>query len=165
MKTYLCNAKVLYKNKLVNGLTVVIENGLISEITAVFLSPEKDSEIIDASEMYLCPGMIDIDFHGAFGKDTMNAGSHALNVLSNYCAEHGVTSFYPTTWSASAADVINAINNVKNNCKVLSGAQVLGVHIEGPYINTKYRGAQLPEKIRNPDAIEYQKWFDTGMVN
>ena len=164
MKTYISNAVLVTPHVKKNGVTVVIENEKIIEITSAPLRGENGSKLIDATGLLLCPGLIDIHFHGALGKDTMDANLQSLQLLSSYCAEHGVTAFYPTTWAAAPEDILLAINNVKENQSHVSGARVLGVHIEGPYISLKYRGAQLQSMIRNPQAEEFQKWFDSRVV-
>jgi N-acetylglucosamine-6-phosphate deacetylase len=164
MKTYITNGKLITPNLIINGSNVVIENGKIIEITTSTLKPEPGSLQINARDHFLSPGFIDIHFHGAMGKDTMDGKKSSLKVLSNYCAEHGVTSFYPTTWSASPEDIMLAINAVKESQNELPGAQALGMHIEGPYINANFRGAQLQSRIRDPRKNEYHQWFDSGVV-
>jgi N-acetylglucosamine-6-phosphate deacetylase len=164
MKTYILNANLITQNQIIKGQNVVIENGKIIEINSSLLKTESGSVQIQAKDSFLCPGFIDIHFHGALGKDTMDADIASLQVLSNYCAEHGVTSFYPTTWAARPADIMLAINNVKANQKKLTGAQALGMHIEGPYLNMNFKGAQLQSMIRNPIKKEYREWFDSGVV-
>ena len=164
MKAYISNAVLVTPHVKKNGVTVVIENEKIIEITSAPLRGERGSLLIDAAGLILCPGLIDIHFHGAMGKDTMDANLQSLQLLSSYCAEHGVTTFYPTTWAAVPEDIMLAINNVKENQCNVTGARVLGVHIEGPFIDLKYRGAQLQSMIRNPQAEEFQKWFDSGVV-
>jgi N-acetylglucosamine-6-phosphate deacetylase len=114
--------------------------------------------------MYVAPGLIDIHFHGALGKDVMDADPQSLLVMAQFCLEHGVTSFYPTTWSATPNDIFAAIGIVKEYQHLTSGAQIPGIHIEGPYINLEYRGAQLSSMIRTPDKQEFQRWFDSGIV-
>jgi N-acetylglucosamine-6-phosphate deacetylase len=164
MKTYIVDGNLITSDQKIKVMNVVIENGKIIEITDSAIKPEKDSLQINAKDNYVCPGFIDIHFHGAMGKDTMDGEMASLQVSSNYCAEHGVTSFYPTTWAASPDDILSAINNVKENQNKLNGAQALGMHIEGPYINVNYRGAQLQSMIRNPVDEEYHQWFDSGLV-
>ena len=80
----------------------------------------------------IVPGFIDIHFHGAMGRDAMDADFSSLQVMSNFCAQHGVTSYYPTTWSASQTDILDAIICIKEYQHKVHGAQILGVHIEGP---------------------------------
>jgi N-acetylglucosamine-6-phosphate deacetylase len=164
MKTYVLNATLINPMSRTAGVNVIIDDGRILEITTTAIRPEKGSVQIDATCLYLCPGLIDIHFHGAVGKDTMDGDLQSLQILSNYCAEHGVTSFYPTTWAASPDDILLAINNVRENKANLGGAQAMGVHIEGPYINVKHRGAQLQSMIRNPIKEEFLQWFDSGVV-
>jgi len=94
----------------------------------------------------------------------MDATPRFIQVVSAFCAEHGVTAWYPTTWSASREDIRAAIRNIKQNRSVATGAQILGVHLEGPCIDRQYRGAQLPDMIRPPDKAEYEDWFESGIV-
>jgi N-acetylglucosamine-6-phosphate deacetylase len=164
MKTYLLNGSLITSNQRVDGVNVVVENRKIIAVNRSKLEPEVDSIQIDATGKYICPGLIDIHFHGAMGKDAMDGSLESLQVCSDYCGQHGVTSFYPTTWAAAPEDIMLAINNVKENRDKLSGARALGMHIEGPYLNTEYRGAQLKSMVRNPQAVEYQRWFDSGVV-
>ena len=164
MKTFILNTKIITPSSRTDGVTVIVENGKILEITNAHLEPEPGSVQIEASNYFLCPGLIDTHFHGAMGKDTMDGDLHCLQVLSNYCAEHGVTSFYMTTWAASPEDILQAINNVKENRPKVTGAHIPGVHIEGPYINVKYRGAQLQSMVRDPNPMEFQQWFDSDIV-
>jgi N-acetylglucosamine-6-phosphate deacetylase len=164
MKTYILNTTLITPNKRIDGMNVVLENGRIIEISDGTIKPETGSLQIDGEDQYLCPGFIDVHFHGAMGKDAMDATPDSLQVLSNYCAEHGVTSFYPTTWAASAEDILMAIHNVKENQKALQAAQAIGVHIEGPYIHVKHKGAQLQSMIRKPSSEEFTRWFDSGVV-
>jgi N-acetylglucosamine-6-phosphate deacetylase len=120
--------------------------------------------VLDAHGLFIVPGFIDLHFHGAMGKDAMDADGTSLQVMSDFCAAHGVTSFYPTTWSASQSDILDAIICVKENKNKVHGAQILGVHVEGPYVDLKYRGAQSTGMIRIPDKSEYLPWFESGVV-
>ena len=164
MKTYINNGTVLTPEQRIEGATVIIENGKIIEISSLLPSGQEGNIQIDAEGSYVCPGFIDIHFHGALGKDTMDADEASLQLLSIYCADHGVTSFYPTTWSASPEDILRAIEVVKINQKSLRGAQALGVHIEGPFIDLEFRGAQLQSMIRPPVKKEYENWINSGVV-
>lgn len=164
MKIYISQVTLINPHSKTVDTDVLIENGSIQEITNHRLKPAKDDLQVDGRGMYLCPGFIDVHFHGALGKDTMDGDLHTLQILSNYCATHGVTSFYPTTWAATPEDIMLAINNVKTNGEGLPGAQVLGVHVEGPYVDVENRGAQMRSMIRTPVEDEYKHWFDSGVV-
>lgn len=164
MTTIIINATVLTPDNILKNATITIQDALIVEVTQNQTILDADATVIDANEMYVAPGFIDIHFHGALGKDVMDADPQSLRVMAQFCLEHGVTSFYPTTWSATPNDIFAAIDTVKEFQLLMSGAQILGIHIEGPYLDLEYRGAQLSSMIRTPDRQEYQRWFNSGVV-
>lgn len=164
MKTYITNANIINETCITNGMNVVLENGKIIEISDSIIKPEPGSTQIHASNSYLCPGFIDIHLHGAMGKDTMDGDRESLQILSSYCSEHGVTSFFPTTWAAESQAITKVIDNFSKHHENLSGAQAIGLHIEGPFINPKFKGAQSIDSIRNPEPLEYERWFDSNVV-
>jgi N-acetylglucosamine-6-phosphate deacetylase len=94
-------------------------------------------------DYYILPGFIDLHVHGAGGKDTMEGGD-AINVISRMHAQHGTTSMLATTMTAPIADLENALSALTAVCAKRStgAARVLGVHLEGPYINPGKLGAQ-----------------------
>lgn len=100
-----------------------------------------------------CPGFIDIHCHGAHGHDMMDGTEQAIRGMSEFLASRGVTSFMPATVTAPWPAVIKAVK-VASEAGGLPGAQVLGVHLEGPYINPKFKGAQPPEYVRGPSVSE-----------
>jgi len=92
---------------------------------------------------YILPGFIDLHVHGAGGKDTME-GEGAIDVISRMHAQHGTTSMLATTMTAPMSDLENALHALTAVCKQRESgaARVLGVHLEGPYINPGKLGAQ-----------------------
>lgn len=164
MKTIIINGEILTPSELIKGSRLIIEDGLISCIEEDKSDLFGNSTVIDADGMYICPGLIDIHFHGALGKDTMDSQSDAIRTFADFCVKHGVTSFYPTTWSASQNQIHDSIMTVKGCMKYEEGAQILGVHLEGPYINLNYRGAQSADSIRVPNKSEYSRWFESDVV-
>jgi len=141
----------------------MIENGVIlvknAKIKAV---GEKDKVgvpsnalVIDASGRAVTPGFIDIHIHGSGGSDTMEASYDSLNNMSIFEARHGTTGFLPTTITASQEDLLVSVRAIKTAMeKGTSGGEILGVHLEGPYINIERKGGQPPEYIRKPDLEE-----------
>jgi len=164
MRTIITHANVLTPYRLLDNVTISIQDHLIETVTKNQLVLDPAATVIDVQGKYVAPGLIDVHIHGALGKDTMDADPRSLQVIAEFCLEHGVTSFYPTTWSASPEDIFAAIDAVKLNQSSISGAQIPGMHIEGPYLNPENRGAQLLDMIRKPDKKEYQRWFDSGVV-
>ncbi len=92
---------------------------------------------------YILPGFIDLHVHGAGGKDTME-GEGAIDVISRMHAQHGTTSMLATTMTAPLSDLENALHALTAVCqqRASGAARVLGVHLEGPYINPGKLGAQ-----------------------
>lgn len=134
------------------------------KIAGIHPAQRTDGEVIDARGLYVVPGFIDVHVHGSAGHDTMDATSEAIHTLGRFFARHGVTSYYPTTMSAPANAITRAIENVSRTPQPIDGAQHLGVHVEGPFLNRKYPGAQPASALRDPDTAEYEGWFDSGVV-
>ena len=129
------------------------------------------AEVIDADGLTLLPGFIDVHVHGGNGHEAMDATPQALHGMSRFFAAHGVTGFLPTTWTASHADIMRALHNIRdvlhaheNGTAPLPGAQILGAHVEGPYINPQRPGAQNPDLIRVAERAEALEILDTGIV-
>jgi N-acetylglucosamine-6-phosphate deacetylase len=98
----------------------------------------------------LAPGFIDLHLHGAAGHDTMDASPRGLAAMAAHAASHGTTAFLATTVCAPEAELLQAIGNVAGH-DAGDGARVLGVHLEGPYLNHDYAGAQSTEAMVRPD--------------
>lgn len=158
-----CGALVLPTETL-HHVTLLAQDGAVSQIAEAVDIPS-GAVVIDASERTIVPGFVDIHVHGAMNYDTMDATPQALDVMSNFFAAHGVTSFVPTTMTAARAEIDAALDNIKAAmARGTPGAQILGAHIEGPYLNVKQCGAQLPDLIRPAQRDEYCRWFDSGIA-
>jgi N-acetylglucosamine-6-phosphate deacetylase len=106
----------------------------------------------------VAPGFIDIHIHGGFGTDVMDASYEEFDRLSGYLAAGGVTSFLATTYTAPQENMIEAVRNIRNVIERRSiGAKMLGIHLEGPYINIKRSGAQNQNYIRLPEICELEE--------
>lgn len=118
---------------------MVVDSGLIAAIADV--SPSiPEATILDLSELVLLPGFIDVHIHGAAGLDVMDATPAELRGLSEYLASQGVTGWLPTFVPASDQQYASAVAAVSQSAEH-AGAQVLGVHYEGPFVNTAQCGA------------------------
>jgi N-acetylglucosamine-6-phosphate deacetylase len=110
---------------------------------------------IDGRDLNLLPGFIDLHVHGAVGFELMDGDAAGIKKISQFYSQHGVTGFLATTWAASHAktlDVVRVVNSIIND--ELDGAKILGVHLEGPYLNRERRGAQDFETIRPANLAE-----------
>lgn len=118
------------------------------------------TEIIDISGLYLAPGFIDIHIHGFAGSDTMDGTSAALKAIASGVSRHGVTAFLAATITARLSDIRSALENIGANIAMTGGARLLGAHLEGPFINSSYAGAQPAEHISLPDDRLVEEYRD-----
>ncbi|MBC3884383.1 N-acetylglucosamine-6-phosphate deacetylase [Undibacterium griseum] len=117
-------------------------NGRIDRIDAIS-SGAQDAGNAPQAAHYILPGFVDLHVHGAGGKDTMEAGD-AVQVIAREHARHGTTSLLATTMTAPMADIETALRAIQPVIaqRPSGAARVLGVHLEGPYINPGKLGAQ-----------------------
>jgi len=144
------NAIIVLPNEQFNGY-VAFENGKIIEVGKGSYGGKDNA--IDCNGNILMPGFIDIHIHGCNGIDFMDADAKDYEGIAKSLYSEGVTTFLATTLTSdkeSLAKVCRAIAAAKKNVPSLGGIQ-----FEGPYICTKYKGAQNPEFIRNPDINEF----------
>lgn len=137
---------------------VTIEQDRIAAIASA-----KDSDSYDfkfGAEYCITPGLIDLHIHGAKGADIMDATPEALKTISEALAEEGVTGFLATTMTESQARITAALENVHHFMaqKPAFGAEVLGIHLEGPFLSRDYMGAQCGDALLNPDITLLTQW-------
>ena len=148
------NCNIIYLDKIEKG-SVLIENGKIKEINP---SNVNYTEVIDAEGLYLSPGFIDVHIHGAGGCDTMDGTVESINTIAKTIVEHGTTSFTPTTMTVAAEDIRKSMKVIKKlKEEGTEGANVLGAHLEGPFISPKAIGAQNPNFLLAPSVENYNK--------
>lgn len=120
---------------------------------------------IDAQGLTLIPGFIDVHVHGAMGHEVMDANPDGLRAMAQFYAQHGVTSFLPTTWTAPREAIMPALELVAEMMGPQpNGATILGAHLEGPYISVAKRGAQRAEDVRRAGHEEALAFLDFGVI-
>lgn len=132
-----------------------LEDGIIKEIY-----PYNEKEVTkDYGDLRILPGFIDIHCHGAYGFDTNDANSEGLRKWAKGIVDEGVTSFLATTLTQSEEVLTNAVSNV---AKVVEegyeGAEILGIHFEGPYLNKAHKGAQPEEYCVKPNIEQFKRY-------
>ncbi|MGA2821566.1 MAG: N-acetylglucosamine-6-phosphate deacetylase [Anaerolineales bacterium] len=164
MRTLIRDGTILAPSSEMRGGTLVIEGGRIVDVVPRRLRSGKGEITLNASGMLVIPGLIDLHIHGCDGHDTMDATPEAQRGMGFFLAQHGVTSYLPTTVAASAECVMAAIRNVAATPPAAGEASPLGINLEGPYINPAHAGAQPVQHIRPPDWSEFETWLAAGPV-
>ena len=135
--------------------TIVVENGIITYVGSGADVPSAEGPVLDAEGAYVTPGLIDIHVHGGGGGDVMDGTGKALEVMGQAFSRYGTTGFVPATVTASHRETLRAVEAVKAAAgKGTGGAQVLGIHLEGPYIDMGKRCANHPDHFRPPSLPE-----------
>ncbi|MCE7983575.1 MAG: N-acetylglucosamine-6-phosphate deacetylase [Caldilinea sp. CFX5] len=120
---------------------------------------------LDATGCFVLPGFIDVHVHGGDGSDAMDATPEALTRMATFFAQHGVTAFLATTMTAPHDAILAAVAAVGQwGEKITTGARLVGVHVEGPYISLKFPGAQPAAYIRPPSLAEFAELVAAGPV-
>lgn len=149
------NFNIIKNGVILKNASLLIENDRIKHIG--YNIPDS-VEIIDGKgELYLSPGFIDIHVHGGGGYDYMDGIADEYIKIAEHHAKHGTTSLFPTTVSASREELIASINAYEESKSSKTGAKMLGIHLEGPYIALSQKGAMDEEYIRNPIREEYEE--------
>ena len=139
---------------------MIIENGVVARITDKALSP---SPGMDFRGYYIAPGFIDTHTHGCCGIDITNIKSPSqLNELSKALLKFGVTAFVPTLVSASHERILQVLQMLVGVKDKVEGARVLGMALEGPYINPRRKGAQDPNAIRPANIEEFHQYVNAS---
>lgn len=113
--------------------------------------PVDGAELIDVAGAYVSPGFINVHIHGAASVDTMDDDINALKQLAEFMPSCGVTSFLPTTMTMPLENIYRALKRIRDGKNFSHGARILGAHLEGPFINKKFKGAQAEENILSAD--------------
>jgi N-acetylglucosamine-6-phosphate deacetylase len=143
------NASVVLPDRMIETGSVVVESGLITAVSDV--SPKvPGAAVIDMSGRTLLPGFIDVHIHGAVGVDVMEATPRQLQELSEYLATQGVTGWLPTLVPGSDENYQSVAAAVSEAMRVseTGSARILGLHYEGPFVNSAQCGALHVEHFK-----------------
>lgn len=130
-----------------------------SKITSIFDYNDDTIVDYDFGTDRILPGFIDVHTHGAFGFDTNDASEEGLRNWTKNIAKEGVTSFLPTTITQTEEVLLKAVTNIAKVCSEgYEGAEILGIHFEGPYLDEEKRGAQPLSCIQTPSVEQFKKF-------
>lgn len=144
---------------------VRIDNGIISEI-APHLTPCENEKVIDATGYYITPGFVDIHTHGGYGYDFMDCTDVAFDKALSFHRDNGTTTVVPTSCTAPKEQIIAFLDFARRYIKTSDKktANVYGVHLEGPYLSVKNRGAQKLEELADPLKDDYSYMLEYADV-
>ncbi|HOJ99612.1 MAG TPA: N-acetylglucosamine-6-phosphate deacetylase [Termitinemataceae bacterium] len=156
----LYNATVYTGFALMERCAVLIEGGVIADVFSQRRFEQRrfgqEVQLVDVAGCYIAPGFIDTHIHGfgGFGTDDMSADS--VIEMSRLLAQQGVTAFNPTLYPAERPRLIEAVKEVSRAIGKESGARIMGLHLEGPFISPERLGVQRPETL-SPVDLSYME--------
>lgn len=142
------NVNIVKENTVEPG-EVLVRDGKIAEVARV-IEATPEMEIIDGGGRYLSPGFMDLHVHGGGGYSAMG-GKEAVVKMCEAHARYGTTSILPTTLAAPIAQLKMAMDGIREAQNATDRVNILGVHLEGPFLSPDMCGAQSPENILVPD--------------
>ena len=144
------NVQIFSENRTFTQGDIIVYNGKFAETSL------QNEEIIDGHGWYAIPGLIDIHFHGCAGYDFCDGTEEALEKISAYEASVGVTGICPASMTIEESKLYQAMKNA-GEYTGHGGAKFEGIHMAGPIISDKKKGAQAAENIRTCDLELYQR--------
>ncbi len=151
--TIIRNGRVVYGGE-IREMDIAFEDGKITAVPA----DVSGAEIIDAAGKYVSAGFVDIHSHGGGDADFLDNTDEAFFIAAKLHAQHGTTTMLPTSTSGTPEETVNILAVMDRVAEAEhDGADMPGIHFEGPYFSPAQCGAQDPEKVRTPDPEEYQR--------
>lgn len=150
---YIKNGKFVLPDTILENVVLAYDDTICG-----FLGEEEvpaDAQVIDAKGGFVAPGLVDIHIHGYLGEDTSDGKPEGIFKMANGILKNGVTSWCPTTMTVSSQEIqtaLEVVRSLKEQSKTWEGAEILGVNLEGPFINPNKKGAQAGEHIQKPNA-------------
>ena len=159
---YVINGTILLPDGEVVGKALAFDGG---RIAGVVDRVPAGAETVDAAGGYVSPGLVDVHCHGFMGWDASNGSLDELRSMSRQAAKWGTTSWLPTTMTLKWPALERCFAAVRaardeSQTALWRGAQVLGCHAEGPFINARKKGAQDGDSIQRPDIEKLRPWAD-----
>ena len=164
MRTLIRGGRVVTPLDVFNQADVLIEDDKIVAV-GPGLDEGEAAQTIDAEGLIVAPGYVDVHVHGSAGHDAMDGTTEAIEGMAKFFASRGVSSFCPTTLTMGAEAIMTSVR-VIHQCQQrgVEGAEPLGVHLEGPYIDAGKKGAQPEEHVRTASVGDYKDFFSLGNI-
>jgi len=161
-QTIIKNVNLILPDQVLTDGWLIIESGKIANFGTVSLpAAEGDSAaIIDGQGQYVLAGFIDIHVHGGASYDFMDAGAEELDGITSFHMKHGTTAMLATTVTGSQEQLSAVLKSVASYRQQASMpyTQLVGVHLEGPFVNPKWKGAQNEAYMVEPQPTWLEQW-------
>lgn len=155
MSTYAIHADAFYlPTHVARGGYLVVEDGVFGHHTA----EKPDCEIIDRTGYQIAPGYVDTHVHGFDNCDVMDCAEESVRTIARGVLRNGVTSWLPTTLTATVEQLESACASVAAASEDNDGARIQGIFLEGPFFTEKYKGAQNPAYLSAPCVETLDRW-------
>jgi len=160
------NATLLAGYARMESCALLVEEGRIGDVFSERRFEQKrfgpGVPVLDAQGAYVAPGLIDSHIHGFAGFGTEDLSTEAILAMSERLGSYGVTAFCPTIYPMAEEDMLAAIRASVGAMGKESGARVMGVHLEGPFISPARLGVQRPEFVRPVDLELMERLYEAG---
>lgn len=161
------NATVLTGFAVMEHCSVLVEDGVVADVFSEKRFEQKrfgaDVRVIDADGSYIAPGFVDTHIHGFGGFGTDDSSTDSVVEMSRLLAQYGVTAFNPTLYPSEPAAMLEAVRAVSAAAGKESGARIMGLHLEGPFLSPARLGVQKPETL-SPVSLDLMEdlWEASG---
>lgn len=154
------NANIVQDDGIRYDHCVIYDRRIESILPAASVDLSRIEETTNAKGKYVIPGLIDLHVHGCKAYDAMDASDEALSRISGGLAENGVTRYLAATMTMAWEDIVRAFDCIRANTGKPGGAMLMGAHMEGPFINSRYKGAHNSGYIIHPDYGLVKPYLD-----
>ncbi|OIS59725.1 N-acetylglucosamine-6-phosphate deacetylase [Staphylococcus equorum] len=157
------NGRIYTEEEIIERGYIIVKNDKITDVG----KGDYEGALItyDAQGQHVLPGFIDIHMHGGYGEDAMDASYDGLKHLAESLLSEGTTSFLATTMTQSDENITKALENIieyQKQQNVLKAADIVGIHLEGPFISEHKVGAQNPAYVQRPSIEKVQQFQKTA---
>ena len=157
MSLHITNAHLISPDVDEKNCAILLEGKKIAKVFKAGEALPKVDETFNAAGKMVMPGFIDVHVHGGMGYESTSGKPEAMDAIAQGKLKEGVTSFCPTTLTLSQEQLCKSLTLIEEYRKNAKYTKVLGVHLEGPYLNRECLGAQNPAFIRTPNIAEVKE--------
>jgi len=163
MKLALLGGKIVTPFRIINNGAIVIEDNKIWELGRVAdVEVPKDCEVIDVSGKIITPGFVDLLVHGGGGAAFAGATDESIAKVSQYFIEHGSTTMLASLYAQPREQLLGDIRKIAKYIKSHPESNIVGIHMEGPYLNKQLKGCMNESYLWNPTVESWDAMWEAS---